>query len=914
MVKFTLCRSSAGYAEPAEVERPHRLWRVMTVKRTLALVVVCLFGVAIAPALAWGSFGELTRFGQGASGSAIKLGQIDDEELRYPEEFTEVLRSHLLGVEPVSNDVYVLDEPENFKQQKRKKVPECEPEEPEFFPEECIEETGPITRRFRIQEFAPNGSGGYDAIASASFEEKCDEGPGGRDELGVEGIAVDPVLKRLYILTVDVRDEDVKIDRRGRNENLPVASELVAFSTQPNSKGQLEPAGKPKGKSFEEVLTGSGEAPGELGAQSETPGRALLEPAGITVDPATHEIIVFAHEDSKGEVIDSIKNPGDHYVLQRILPDGEVVSGAKGRYVDTTSFFKESPFHPPPMPNSPVVVGPEDAEQIYVSYSGGIVRMPYNFQTESSKLPVYAYLPSEAQATSVADGEINEEVAHGPVPAPLGGALSVSPGGLEGSTIYAPGQVHNQQPEVGGELASVLAFSPSGTLLGWAGAQSIAAPRVGEEKDACVLEPTGAGFFTPVAAGSDGKVFVLATEFLENALRERNGEETIPFEDAVVELGPGGEGCTQASGGGLAAEVNGEVVSSVKIGEPVSFSSFILQGDSLKAEWDFGDGTSETVTNDLHCTGVAPVEFRRDGTQCPGTSHTFTEPGVHEVIETVYTDNLDTPTITQKTTVTVSGSQAPTAIATGPLEVARHTKALFDGSASFDPAGPNEITKYHWSFGDGQEATTSSPTIEHEYASVGAYTVSLTVTDAHEATSAPDTLPSPVVVFEPQAPAEQVQLGQQSGAPAAQPSASVAGFTTGQVPPSPTPEVSLTGASLSESAKGLLPVTLYCASGQASCSGTLTLRALVAHASSHGRKDKPTEVTLASGTFAIAGASRKRVELRLSSRARAILLGARSHMLEADLTIFARSPAGATRTSRVPVLVHAAVAAKSRKR
>jgi hypothetical protein len=40
------------------------------------------------------------------------------------------------------------------------------------------------------------------------------------------------------------------------------------------------------------------------------------------------------------------------------------------------------------------------------------------------------------------------------------------------------------------------------------------------------------------------------------------------------------------------------------------------------------------------------------------------------------------------------------------------------------------IVSYQWSFGDGQSATTSTPSAAHVYAAPGAYPVSLTVTDS----------------------------------------------------------------------------------------------------------------------------------------------------------------------------------------
>lgn len=52
---------------------------------------------------------------------------------------------------------------------------------------------------------------------------------------------------------------------------------------------------------------------------------------------------------------------------------------------------------------------------------------------------------------------------------------------------------------------------------------------------------------------------------------------------------------------------------------------------------------------------------------------------------------------------------------------------IFDASACYDPDG--YITNYTWSFGDGNVTVTDDPVVEHRYASIGSYTVTLNVTD-----------------------------------------------------------------------------------------------------------------------------------------------------------------------------------------
>jgi len=52
---------------------------------------------------------------------------------------------------------------------------------------------------------------------------------------------------------------------------------------------------------------------------------------------------------------------------------------------------------------------------------------------------------------------------------------------------------------------------------------------------------------------------------------------------------------------------------------------------------------------------------------------------------------------------------------------------IFDASACYDPDG--HIANYTWNFGDGNVTVTDDSMVEHRYASIGDYTVTLNVTD-----------------------------------------------------------------------------------------------------------------------------------------------------------------------------------------
>jgi hypothetical protein len=84
-------------------------------------------------------------------------------------------------------------------------------------------------------------------------------------------------------------------------------------------------------------------------------------------------------------------------------------------------------------------------------------------------------------------------------------------------------------------------------------------------------------------------------------------------------------------------------------------------------------------------------------------------------------------------------NRAPVAALTGPSGAVRQgIPAGFDASRSTDPeaAVGGGVTAYHWNFGDGTTADTTTPTTTHAFGERKAYSVTLTVTDKQGATSA----------------------------------------------------------------------------------------------------------------------------------------------------------------------------------
>jgi PKD repeat protein len=132
----------------------------------------------------------------------------------------------------------------------------------------------------------------------------------------------------------------------------------------------------------------------------------------------------------------------------------------------------------------------------------------------------------------------------------------------------------------------------------------------------------------------------------------------------------------------------------------------------LSYAWNFGDGT----------TGTGPTP-----------THSFAAAGTYTVSLTV-TDARGLSSAAATTSVTVAAQNvAPVARPGGPYTGTAGSAVEFNGSASSDADGNLPLT-YAWNFGDG--STGTGATTSHTYAAAGAYTVSLTVTDARGLSSA----------------------------------------------------------------------------------------------------------------------------------------------------------------------------------
>ncbi len=130
----------------------------------------------------------------------------------------------------------------------------------------------------------------------------------------------------------------------------------------------------------------------------------------------------------------------------------------------------------------------------------------------------------------------------------------------------------------------------------------------------------------------------------------------------------------------------------------------------------------------------------------------------------------------------------------------------------------------------------------------------------------------------------------------------------------PVPNAKLASTSLTMSPSGEIIVKVTCPTGVSRCKGTVTLRTLNAVTVAYGRglkKHRRVILTLAVGSFTVAGGKVTTVKLHLSAAGRALL--ARTHLLRARATIVAHDATGATHTSQTTVTIRAAKATHGRK-
>jgi len=851
---------------------------LVSVLRRLAVLAGAVVTVGAGAAAAQASYGEIGHFG-GEKGT--EPGHLEPSS-----------EAAAFGVNPKDNSVYVVDLPDE-------------------------------KNEYRIQKFEVVG-GKYKVVASVKFKPADAEGPEEPDV--VEGLAVDPTLKRVYVLAVEVRPEGEKrIDAfQG------AASQLFAFSTEQSGEA-LVPVGSEGG-----VLAG----PKILKPLSNKVGESLLEPTGIAVDPTNDDVIIMGNEGTGEEGSEPL------VALERITKTGTL--GA--RYVDSTNYFEGEAVSPAVSPTG----------KVYVENVDEIDEIPSNFGSSAKPEPLVTFDPAFEKLTIFPGG---------PYPY-YGGSLAI---GEEG-TIYTKASIVQQLEGkiTGFNYPGVLEFNSKGEEEGWTGGQSVAT--VGANG------PCKIGFnaIPSIAAGKEHTVFVY---------------EPILASPKILEFGPGGSGCATATATVPTAKVTGVLVPEaepIPSVDSVTLSSTLTQANALSVEWDFGDGTTPTVTTQQY--------------QTTEVTHQFAKGGTLEITETIHTDDLETPEIVEhrkihilppkptattgeaspvaNTTATLKGTVNPNGEAVTSCKFEYGTSSSFGSSAACTPSSLGsgksavavsaaisslaEHTIYHYRLvaigvggtSEGSEATLTTgpkPTVvTGEASSIGQTSATLSATvdpegaavsnchfDYGTSTSYGSSVPcatlpagsgtSPIAVSALPAGLSSGTTyhfrivatnasGTSYGTDASfmtssppkieeepvvtTPTTSTSSTTSSPPPPGPA-VVTLAGSSASANAAGAFALKVACPADAGSCSGTVVLKTAKAVVASvgHAAKRKAAILVLATGSFSVGGGQVKILTLHLSAKARALLI--RMHVLSVRVTIVARNSAGAPYTGTATVTLRA---------
>ncbi len=541
---------------------------------------------------------------------------------------------------------------------------------------------------FRLQKLTDKG----EFLGEARFKSKCGKFGGGvqegkkcgeESEDDLEGVVFDTVEnekheseRRAYVLGGFERSQTAKVD------NFKIAAgALYAFSTTPETVGKEKLLPPAKGTEAEGVLAGLT----TLKAAGENAGEALLEPTGIAVNPKTHEIVIAGVVD---EGPGASPSEGVHLALQLVSDTGKL--GA--RYVDP----ERERFPAAREYTSPVVT--QTGQILMQSGEDQIVQIPFS---------------TDGKPTVLFELNLNETIAFGEENPEHGGTLAIEPEGTGQGTLYTDAEVSlpgasEANPgvlalhyETGGEPLPGQEIEAKVKELGWTAGASQAAG----QSCAIGFEGEFESELLAAAPNSEKKVFVF-----ESGLA---GDEP-----RIDEFGAGGstKGCPKAQASEPQMIVENVHEKEVHIEREAELTSLLTGANALSVNWSFGDGTESTVST-----------FEEEELM---TDHRFVKTGAAlEVKATIHTDDLASPELSVATKVKVFAT-APTAKWEA-NEVTTAESTSFNGKASTDPNGKaGEPLEYTWKFGDGAESGPStSPTVEHKYATAGTYTATLTVKD-----------------------------------------------------------------------------------------------------------------------------------------------------------------------------------------
>jgi hypothetical protein len=804
----------------------------------------------------------LTVLGAFAGTANAEYGELSPSIPEAGKVETSSLKPHVFGVEPNGQSYYTGDEVTRT-------------------------ESGKEVHYYRIQKFSWSGQ----ALAEATI--KVNERSEVLEKTALEGIAIDQAEKRLYVLVDRERESEEQVGAPTFDPEVPAAGDLYAFSTEvKNSEHKLE--------QVENV---------SLKPQSEEATIPLLDPHGIAVDPANNDVVIVGQQDEqtvKGE------EPVLRAALQVVAPNGSLPA----RYIDTSNCLDggedagetepacvEGSSHET-QPFSPIVA----AGKVYVERRGEIWELPAGkelspkrFETAPKRL-----LPTEAnpefgpEQTRIEFPGSSETLAE-----EVGGSMSFVPEGGQGEgRIDLTGAIASN--------AGVLAVgysehggAPEAKELGWTGGQPTSAAKCSIVNGSLALM---------VGGGEKEDVFVFDAH-------EALGKNTAGVD--VFEFGPGGSGCPHVEANEPSVKVRNNQDQEVEIipvplGETATLSSEMVEGNAKSVAWTF-----KNLTTGKEETKDGEEEQEAGSYQFKVTSlkHTFQEVGEYEIKEVIATDDLATPTLEETRKVSVAATPIGVEFSY-PATITAGKATKFEAIVN-DPHEPGSPKlKYTWTFGSEEKPGETDAT---EFSEVHTFpveaaqeSVTLKVTDAHGVVGEKTHLISVGKAEEQKKEEHKEEHKEEPPKEEHKTEPPKEEHKTETPKTEGSPEATVAGTSVAATAAGAVTLQVSCPASDSSCSGTVTLRTLGAVAARTARRGKSSKskkhkavLTLATGSFTVAGGQTGTVTLHLSAAGHTLLM--RLHTLRVQAVVVANDPAGATHTTQTTVTLRAPAKSKHRK-
>lgn len=450
-----------------------------------------------------------------------------------------------------------------------------------------------------------------------------------------------------------------------------VGTEVLSYSTVPNGSQELITAGVPL------PLPGGTEA--------------LKNPESLAVDPADGDIVIIG-----------LDSAGAHVVLLRISDTGAF----QARFDEVGN-----PLHKLSRVAKSVAIGKDGRIYTITGRSeeeGKLATRAWELPADLSELKEVPGFAAAAENEAWPRGLVTKSYST----VSVGNQLSVSP---NGDILYFKenGGTLSTTEEPGEVVVRGYSLSEEKTKFIYGGGE------YEEGRGACAIGTS----YSPIGVtGETVMVFDHANETTES--------QAAYGPPRVVSFGPKGTGCAPA------AHFTMNPAGSATKGDAVVFDAeeSDLAGNSLLAyEWDFGDGTIESVES----VGGEPVSTT--------ITHRYLAPGDYTAKLKLKLTNPDADPPAAEAAITIVPA-SPSAVFEPLLggvfasTVPPGATVEFDAGASSDPAGgpcdplngcgPSfEMQSYEWDFGDGGKAGPSpSPIATHAFANPSPSPVERTVT------------------------------------------------------------------------------------------------------------------------------------------------------------------------------------------